>query len=118
MMSVELLAPLVPLTCAAQVRAAHLALFKEPLRWCPVVALRLAYRSAWPLVKLAIYIVCESLERGDMPPGTGAHRAREEDAERGEAEAALAMLGRLAATEYADTTVRVIGEVAGQRRME
>jgi hypothetical protein len=112
MMFVELLAPLVPLTCAAQVRAAHPALFEEPLRWCPVVALRVPHRSAWLLVKRAINIVCESLERGDMPPGTGAHRACQEDAEGGEAEAALAVLGRRAATEDADTTVRVVGEVA------
>jgi hypothetical protein len=113
MMFVELLAPLVPLTCAAQVRAAHPALFEEPLRWCPVVLLRVAHRSAWLLVKRAINNVCESLERGDMPPGTRAHPACEEDAERGEAEAALAVFGRRAATEDADATVRVVREVAG-----
>jgi hypothetical protein len=42
--------------------------------------------------------------------------AREEDAERGETEAMLCMLGRLAAAEDADTTVRTIGEAVGRAR--
>jgi hypothetical protein len=66
-------------------------------------------------VKRAIDFVCESIERGDMPPGAGAHGARKEDAERGETEAALAMLGRLAAAEDANTTVKAIGDVAGMQ---
>lgn len=48
-----------------------------------------------------------------MPPGAGSQGGRDEDAERGEAEAALAVLGRLAATEDADATVGIVGEVAG-----
>ena len=42
--------------------------------------------------------------------------AREEDAERGETEAMLCMLGCLAAAEDADTAVRMTGEVVGGAR--
>jgi hypothetical protein len=42
--------------------------------------------------------------------------AREEDAESGETEAALCMLGRVAVAEDADATVRKIGEIVGEVR--
>jgi hypothetical protein len=56
-----------------------------------------------------------SLESSEMPqPKAGASIACEEDAERGEMEVALRILGRLAATEDADiAVVDVIGEVVG-----
>jgi hypothetical protein len=41
---------------------------------------------------------------------------REEDAERGETEAMLCMLGHLAAAKGAETAVRMIGEVVGRAR--
>ena len=63
------------------------------------------------LVKRAINFVRKSLEGRDMLPWAWAHRGCEEDAERGEAEAALAMLGRLSTAEDADASVRVVGEV-------
>lgn len=54
----------------------------------------------------------ERLERGDVSPWTRAHRAGEENAERGEAEAALAVLGGLASVEDADAALGVFCEVA------
>ena len=46
-----------------------------------------------------------------MPRGGILYIACEEDAERGETEAMLCMLGHVAAEEGADTAVRMIGEV-------
>jgi hypothetical protein len=63
------------------------------------------------LVKEAIDFVRKSPERRDVLPWAGAHGGCEEDAERGEAEAALAMLRRLSTAEDADASVRIIGEV-------
>jgi hypothetical protein len=101
-----------PLTRAAQVYAAYAALFKESPRGLPVVLLRLARASARLLLERGIYLVCKRLERGDVSPGARAHGAREENAEGGEAEAALALLGGLTPVEDADATMGVIGEVA------
>lgn len=47
-----------------------------------------------------------------MFPGTRAHGAREQNAEGGEPEAALALLGGLTPVEDADTTMRVFCKVA------
>jgi hypothetical protein len=57
--------------------------------------------------------VRERLECGDVSPGARAHRVREENAERGEAEAALALLGGLTPGKDADTMMGVFGNVAG-----
>ena len=55
----------------------------------------------------------ERLERIDVSPGTRTHRAREENPEGGEAEAALALLGGLTPAKDADTAMGVFGKVAG-----
>ena len=52
------------------------------------------------------------LERSDVSPGTRTHRRREEDTERGEAEAALALLGGLAPVEDTTPALGVLCEVA------
>jgi hypothetical protein len=57
--------------------------------------------------------VRKRLECGDVSPGARAHRAREENAEGGEAEAALALLGGLTPAKDADTAMGVFGKVAG-----
>jgi hypothetical protein len=84
---------------------------EEPPGWYPVVTLRLAYKCAGVIAKRAVNIVRESPERGDMAYGAG-----EEDAERGDTEAALCMLGGLATVGDADTAVRTIGEVVSGSR--
>lgn len=55
----------------------------------------------------------ERLECGDVYPGARAHRVRKENAEGGEAEAALALLGGLTPVKDADTAIGVFGKVAG-----
>ena len=55
----------------------------------------------------------ERLECGDVSPGARAHRTREENAEGGEAEAALALLGGLTPGKDADTAMGVFGKVTG-----
>jgi len=85
------------------------ALFEELPRGFPVVLLGLAHL----LLKRGIYLVRERLECGDVFPGARAHRAREEDAEGGEAEAALALLGGWTPGKDTDTAKGVFGKVAG-----
>jgi len=91
---------------------AYATLLKEPPCGLPVVLLRLTCASARLLLKRCIYLACECLECGDVSPGARAHGAREENAEGGEAEAALALLGGLTPAENADAAMRVIGKVA------
>lgn len=52
------------------------------------------------------------LECSDVSPGTRAHRTREENAEGGEAEAALPLLGGLTPAKDADTAMGIFGKVA------
>jgi hypothetical protein len=110
---IELLAPPTPFARAAQIRVLYPALLEEPPRGFPVVLLWLALESRRLLLKRGIYLVRERLECSNVPPGARAHRAREKNAEGGEAEAALTLLGGLTPAEDADTTMRVFGKVAG-----
>jgi len=59
-----------------------------------------------------IYLLRKCLERSDVSPGTRTHRRREEDAEGGEAKAALALLGGLAPVEDTNPALGVFCEVA------
>ena len=74
--------------------------------------MRLAHASAPLLLERGIYLVCESLECGDVFPGARTHGACKEDAEGGEAKAALALLGSGTPVEDADTAMGVFGKVA------
>jgi hypothetical protein len=78
---VELLAPLTPLTRAAQVRAACAALFEKLPCGVPVVLPRLTSASGRLLFKGGIYLVCKRPKRGNVSPGARAHGARDENAE-------------------------------------
>ena len=102
-----------PFAHAAQVRVLYPAFLEELPRGFPVILLRLAIASARLLLKRGIYLVRECLECGDVSPGARAHRAREENAEGGEAEASLALLGGLTPGKDADTAIGVFGKVAG-----
>lgn len=55
----------------------------------------------------------ERLECSDVSPGTRTQGAREKNAEGGEAEAALALLGGLPPAKDAGTAMGVFGKVAG-----
>ena len=88
------------------------ALLEELPRGFPVVLLRLAHASARLLLKRGIYLARERLECGDVSPGARAYRVREENAEGGEAETALAVLGGLTPIKDADTAMRIFGKMA------
>ena len=89
------------------------ALFEELPCGFPIILLRLAHTLARLLLKGGIYLVRERLKCGDVSPGARADRTCEENAEGGEAEAALALLGGLTPGKDADTAMGVFGKVAG-----
>ena len=92
----------------SRVCAAYTALFEEPPCGLPVVLLHLPHTYRHLLLQQGTYLVCKAL--GDVTPGAWAHRAREANAEGGEAEAVLAVLrGRtlVAITLFINDDVRV-----------
>ena len=104
-----------PFTGTIRVRAAHAALLEEPPRRLPVVLLRLAGASRL-LLKRGIYLARKHLERGDMSPRAWAHGAREENAEGGETEATLALLGSRTPGKNADAAMGVVNKVTVGRK--
>ena len=101
-----LIPPMMPRASALQVCAMRCAQLKEPLCGRPDVALVLG----------GVELAHEGFERGDVAPGPRAHGTREQDAEGGEAEAALALLGSRATAKDAHPAHSVLREVPDTER--
>jgi hypothetical protein len=105
---VELGGPAVPVARAAEVRAADFARLEPRARRVPLGVGGVQHA---PFLEGVVDLAHERSQRRHMSPRARAGRGREEDAERGEPEAAVAVLGRRAAAEDADAAVGALGEV-------
>ncbi len=108
---IEFLTPPMPRASATRICKTCLTQLEEPPHGRPDVLAAITLGSG-----IGVELARDGFECGDMAPRGRAQEVREEDAEGGETEAALALLGCWAHAKDAHPTQAVLREVPGPKR--